>query len=686
MGNCCCEAESPCGSIEERSVLLKDDSKTSCAGERVAVGACGPEDNNDMSQSTAEEAKEVKEEQQRCQNKEREPRNTQGNGHLQKGDIQEVSAPPNKERGSRKEDDEKEDAPSERCTLNQPQVDVSSLDEQEGLATNGEPNTENVDQTAVQEDVSPPPESSRPENLPSPETNPLAEEDKTDGGSHADSGEDAIGAEAKPSEQFTRSNEALSEPSTQAASISAVSQDTNTEAPSCSVEGSVETKSHVISEPLSPGSEPTDLNHAQEKPGSVASEPTSATEAKDSLKSDLEDKKDPEGSGSAEENVEEAGEDVCDEGKKDEEDGKRPEKVTLTGETEAARDEKQLEIQEQLGEDEPSSLKSDVEMPADEEAGQDDSDIDLYRGEEELSASPSHKLQPASELKIPKVQDSCSLSPAVDILSYSEREWRGKTAKSALIRKGYEEMSAKFSHLRRVRGDNYCALRATLFQVLSQSDQVPQWLQEDTVLMLPKQLEAQDGLISQWRFPGHHVNEDGVENPIERLKGYMELLRQKWKAAADCPGAAARQQLCERLFQGEEEELGMLEALKLLMLGRASELHGRMQVGEDVPLFCWLLFARDSSDCPRSFLSNHLSYVGLSAGLEQVEMFLLGYALQHTIQVYRLYKANTEEFVTFYPDDHRDDWPSVCLVTEDDRHYNVPVVEAADPCQELPSS
>lgn len=43
----------------------------------------------------------------------------------------------------------------------------------------------------------------------------------------------------------------------------------------------METKSHVISEPLSPGSEPTDLNHAQEKPGSVASEPTSATEAKD---------------------------------------------------------------------------------------------------------------------------------------------------------------------------------------------------------------------------------------------------------------------------------------------------------------------------------------------------------------------------------------------------------------------
>lgn len=33
------------------------------------------------------------------------------------------------------------------------------------------------------------------------------------------------------------------------------------------------------------------------------------------------------------------------------------------------------------------------------------------------------------------VEDRCSLAPAMDILSYSEREWRGNTAKSALIRK-----------------------------------------------------------------------------------------------------------------------------------------------------------------------------------------------------------------------------------------------------------
>ncbi|XP_035981634.1 ubiquitin thioesterase otulin [Fundulus heteroclitus] len=439
--------------------------------------------------------------------------------------------------------------------------------------------------------------------------------------------------------------------------------------------------SHALPQPPASGSEPGEPGGAQEKldPDGPEEKPdvASAAEAKDgdpddehgdSLCSlDRQEKTHP--SGPAEDTGEETGTNVP-EDEEEEDDGEKQEAV----EAGSAEAEAPTEIQE-----EPSCVKGDDEEDGDE----DDSEEDLYRGEEELSASPGRHPGPTSDAESLKVQDSCSLSPAVDILSYSEREWKGNTAKSALIRKGYKEMSAKFGSVRRVRGDNYCALRATLFQVLSQSSQVPQWLQEDAVLLLPKQLEAQEGLISQWRFPGQSVPRDGTENPTERLKGYMELLRNTWRAAADCPGAAERQQLCERLFQGGEVELGMLEALKLLMLGRASELHGRMQAGEDVPLFCWLLFARDSSASPRSFLSNHLRHVGLSAGLEQVEMFLLGYALQHTIQVYRLYKANTEEFVTFYPDDHRDDWPTVSLVTEDDRHYNVPAAEASE---ELASS
>ncbi|XP_071271426.1 ubiquitin thioesterase otulin-like isoform X1 [Salvelinus alpinus] len=308
---------------------------------------------------------------------------------------------------------------------------------------------------------------------------------------------------------------------------------------------------------------------------------------------------------------------------------------------------------------------------------------DLYRGAEELPQGPVKHAGPDAlfEVTLPKVEDRCSLEPMLDILSYSESEWKGNTTKSTLIRKiplpvwsqGYTKLSQRFESLRRVRGDNYCALRATLFQVLSTSTQPPVWLQVEHISTWAEELEAREGLIGQWMFPSECRQGGGSEDAVQQLKRYMELLQNRWQAAVGCSSMEERRRLCESVFQGGEEELGLLEALKLLMLVRASEFHTTMQEGGDVPVFCWLLYARDSSDCPRTFLFNHLSRVGFSGGLEQVEMFLLGYALQCTIQVYRLYMTDTEEFVTYYPDDHKEDWPCVCLVTEDDRHYNVPV-------------
>lgn len=53
-----------------------------------------------------------------------------------------------------------------------------------------------------------------------------------------------------------------------------------------------------------------------------------------------------------------------------------------------------------------------------------------------------------------------------------------------MLVQGYKEMSQSFASVRRVRGDNYCALRATLFQVLSHSTQLPTWLQNEDVIMV----------------------------------------------------------------------------------------------------------------------------------------------------------------------------------------------------------
>lgn len=45
-------------------------------------------------------------------------------------------------------------------------------------------------------------------------------------------------------------------------------------------------------------------------------------------------------------------------------------------------------------------------------------------------------------------------------------------------------MSQKFTSIRRVRGDNYCALRATLFQAMSQPAALPSWLKDPELTLV----------------------------------------------------------------------------------------------------------------------------------------------------------------------------------------------------------
>ena len=77
-------------------------------------------------------------------------------------------------------------------------------------------------------------------------------------------------------------------------------------------------------------------------------------------------------------------------------------------------------------------------------------------------------------------------------------------------------------------------------------------------------------------------------------------------------------ELLKLLNTGNDEELYLLEAMKLLMLLSACELHKAYMAEKEVPVFVWLLFARDTSESPRTFLTNHLNRVGKDAGVEQV--------------------------------------------------------------------
>ncbi|KAF5901796.1 microtubule-associated protein futsch-like isoform X1, partial [Clarias magur] len=244
---------------------------------------------------------------------------------------------------------------------------------------------------------------------------------------------------------------------------------------------------------------------------------------------------------------------------------------------------------------------------------------DLYRGDEEMDQEQDKevKLVPLLEFTIPGVEDKCSLDDPVDIMEYREREWKGNTAKSNLIRKGYAEMYCSFTGLRRVRGDNYCSLRATLYQVLASTTRTPAWLLEEDFTSLPEKIEAQEQLIGMWVFPPQCVKAREDEDPVDKLKHYLELLQKRWQAAAESESLEDKQAVCSQVFQGGEEEYALLEVLKFLMLVKAVEFHNQMLAEEEVPVFCWLLFARDTSENPKMFFNNHLRQVGFTGGLEQ---------------------------------------------------------------------
>ncbi|XP_037385074.1 ubiquitin thioesterase otulin isoform X1 [Talpa occidentalis] len=291
---------------------------------------------------------------------------------------------------------------------------------------------------------------------------------------------------------------------------------------------------------------------------------------------------------------------------------------------------------------------------------------DMYRAADEIEKEKELLIHErgSSELRV-------SVAPEVDIMDYCKKEWRGNTQKATCMKKGYEEVSQKFTSIRRVRGDNYCALRATLFQAMSQPTAPPSWLQDPELTLLPEKLISKYSWIKQWKL-GLKL-EGKSDDLVDKIKESLTLLRKKWAGLAEMRTAEARQTACDELFTNEEEEYSLYEAVKFLMLNRAIELYDDKEKGKEVPFFSVLLFARDTSNDPGQLLRNHLNQVGHTGGLEQVEMFLLAYAVRHTIQVYRLSKYSTEEFVTVYPTEPPPDWPVVTLIAEDDRHYNIPV-------------
>lgn len=76
--------------------------------------------------------------------------------------------------------------------------------------------------------------------------------------------------------------------------------------------------------------------------------------------------------------------------------------------------------------------------------------------------------------------------------------------------------------------------------------------------------------------------------------------------------------MCNILFSDAILEYKLYEAVKFIMLYQVTEVYEQMKTNKIIPGLFRLLFSRESSSDPLSFMMNHLNPMGDTCGLEQV--------------------------------------------------------------------
>ncbi|XP_059489301.1 uncharacterized protein LOC132204683 [Neocloeon triangulifer] len=286
--------------------------------------------------------------------------------------------------------------------------------------------------------------------------------------------------------------------------------------------------------------------------------------------------------------------------------------------------------------------------------------------ESEAFLTPTSELPTPSDANPPMQMNICEKE---QILQYALREWHGNTPTAQRMLKGYSEVPGVLGtqYIRRIRGDNYCALRAALFQCLVMDLPVPSG--DATFTALTKAINHGSPWIQEWQFAGRlpYRGTDvlhGIKKCLESLDNLAKLMSE----------SSNRESLLVHMLNTSPSlDLHILEAVKLHMLAAALQIHKHnVTTTDELPLFAILMFARDTSETPQDFTKNHLQVVGDSGGLEQVEMFLLSHTLGTSIKVVRPNSFGTEDFVCcFSTDESTTNRPTIILIAEDDRHYNV---------------
>nr|KAG5714564.1 hypothetical protein BaRGS_007010 [Batillaria attramentaria] len=218
-------------------------------------------------------------------------------------------------------------------------------------------------------------------------------------------------------------------------------------------------------------------------------------------------------------------------------------------------------------------------------------------------------------------------------------------------------------------------MRSTLYQVLVAGHHVRhRWPGLISIVDRLHALQADPGSgLQHWTF-GNRLQWKGEADKFSLICKCVLSLYATIEEMSVVPTQEERKARTLNLLNSSEIfSTQLMEGMKLMMLFGVADLEREMAKGSEVPTFAWLLFARDTSETVVDFVKNHLNCVGDSAGVDQVEMCLLGHSLGVKLRVARLDHHGQEDFDVSFPDEAPDDWPSAFLLAEDDRHYNVPV-------------
>lgn len=221
---------------------------------------------------------------------------------------------------------------------------------------------------------------------------------------------------------------------------------------------------------------------------------------------------------------------------------------------------------------------------------------------------------------------------------------------------------------RRMRDDGCSAVRAAAFGVLANggSALAHHGGAREVYKKLYDVFSSNKGSwLETWQFcPGLGYNgnvsrSEGFWDCLSCLQDIEDQLRETESKDRESVLAAA-------LNRDPTLDARIVEAVKLVALKSALDLYEDRTNRAASPTFAAVLFSRDTSRNPEEFLANHLDG---EEGIQEVELYLLGYALETTLTVLRLGRADRDDLVRRYPECRAGTWPRVLLSELDGRYW-----------------